>query len=175
MSWRRPAQHPCSLGSTLSTTRCVRLTFCCSHAQSSSSSSAAAAAAPVVLIGVWCTVSPGVKAAALDRSIVEAWVAPCALLVMLRLAEATGPFGAARGRCRLGGWPAAPGRPLPLSPRYVAHPEGCREASVSAEYTLLVKQQQLPEQVVLQRYGMESSWRSLNGGSVEVVLSYPLY
>jgi len=37
-------------------------------------------AAPVVLIGVWCTVSPGVKAAALDRSIVEAWVAPCALL-----------------------------------------------------------------------------------------------
>ena len=29
-------------------------------------------AAPVVLIGVWCTVSPGVKAAALVRSIVEA-------------------------------------------------------------------------------------------------------
>jgi hypothetical protein len=80
----------------------VRLAFCCSHAQSSSSSSAAAAAAPVVLIGVWCTVSPGVKAAALDRSIVEAWVAPCALLVMLRLAEATGPVRCSEGSLQTG-------------------------------------------------------------------------
>ena len=81
----------CSLGSALSTARCVRLAFCCSHAQSSSSSSAAAA--PVVLIGVLCSFSPGVKVVALVRSSAEARTSLCALLRMLRLAGITGTVG----------------------------------------------------------------------------------
>ena len=132
----------CSLGSILSTTRCVRLAFCCSHAHSSSSSSAALAAAGRRSFSS-ASGAPshlhGVKAAALVRSIVEAWVAPCALL-LLRLAEATGAVRCCESRCRQSAWTAAPARSLPQSSRTVAGKEGVVAGVAQSVFNISVTQ-----------------------------------